>query len=188
MTELLLTLVPWFVGGVLLAIVLVSLLFNVSGTWERAPSDPEQAEADRNPYKATPRERLVLGQFGPFVTGRRDVAGGWQEFGGLMLFRTLRLTRRDHGLRALTNQGFPEHIAKLIDGEVTGKLRLRLTAAGLLLDGSFTPQKVEFTHRPPRITARYFLEPTPRRYRRLTAEEAALELDVVPVDAEQQPT
>ncbi|MFH1809607.1 MAG: hypothetical protein ABIJ09_12740 [Pseudomonadota bacterium] len=188
MPEVLVSLVPWILGGVVLVGIVVSLVFNVSGTWERMPSDEEQAELEANPYRTPARERLVLGQFGPFVTGRRDVLGGWQEFGGTMLFSTLRLTRRDHGLRALTSQGFPEPIAKLIDGDVTGKLRLHLTAAGLLLDGSFTPQKIEFTHRPPRITSRFFLDPTPRRYRRLTAEEIAGARELVASQVEEQPT
>jgi hypothetical protein len=46
----------------------------------------------------------------------------------------------------------------------------------VLLEGTFTPQKVEFTHQPPRITKSYFLASQPRRYRRL---------DAVPVPVEE---
>ncbi len=173
MTELV-TIIPWAVGGLLLLGVLVTLIFNVSGTWERIPTDTELAEIAANPYKTPPCERIVLGQFGPLVTGRRDVPGGHQEFGGFMLFRTLLISRRDHGVQALVKQGFPDPIAKLLDGEIAGKLRLGLTGGGLLLEGKFTPQKVEFTHRPPKITAKFFLDPVPRRYRRMTADELAV--------------
>ena len=97
--------------------------------------------------------------------------GGWQELSGLLVGRTLRLTRRDHGLKALVALGFPEPVAVKLDGEVTARLELQLKGGlmPLFLEGSFTPQKVEFTHQPPRITRSYFLDPQPRRYRKLDA-------------------
>ena len=64
--------------------------------------------------------------------------------------------------------GFPEPVARKLDGEVMAKLELRLRG-GVLLEGLFMPQKVEFTHQPPRITKSYFLAGQPRRYRRLDA-------------------
>lgn len=187
--EFILTALPWLFGAFVVASILVSLLFNISGTWERMASEEELAALHADPdAPPPPRERVVLGQFGPFVTGRREVTGGWQEFKGFMVGPSLRLTRRDHGVPSLCNQGFPEAIAKLINGDITGRLRLGLTSAGLILDGTFTPQKIEFTHRPPKITQRYFLQPKPRRYRRLTAEEMAAEREMIARRLQQSPS
>lgn len=145
-----------------------TFVFRVSGTWERTLSASER-EGGARP------ERMTLAQLGPLVTGRRDVVGGHQELSGVLFGRTLRLTRRDHGVRALVGLGFPEPIAQRLDGEVTAKMELELKG-GVLLEGSFTPQKFEFTHQPPRITRNYFLPAQPRTYRRVDA--AALGVDV----------
>lgn len=152
------------VGGAFVLWLASTFLFRVSGTWERELTGAER-DAGMRP------ERISLGQLGPLITGRREVAGGHVEFSGLLVGRTLRLTRRDHGPKALQALGFPEAIAAKLDGEVTARLELQLRGGvfPLFLDGTFTPQKVEFTHQPPKITRSYFLEPQPRRYRRLDA-------------------
>ena len=149
-------------GGVAFVWLLTTFLFRVTGTWERDLTAAEREEGVRP-------ERITLGQLGPLVTGRRDVAGGHVEFSGVLIGRTLKLTRRDHGVRALVGLGFPEPIAQKLDGEVTARLELQLKGGvlPLFLEGSFTPQKVEFTHQPPRITRSYFLAPQPRRYRKI---------------------
>lgn len=156
------------VVGILSMWVLTSLLFRVSGTWERVLTDEEVEQGGR-------RERVTFGQIGPFVSGRRDVTGGYQELSGVLFGRTLYLKRRDHGVAALAAQGFPAPIAKLLDGQVMAKLELRLVEGGTHLTGKFLPQKVEFTHQPPRVTSAYFLDPQPRTYRR-----------VIPVPAEER--
>lgn len=149
-------------AGVLAVVwVLSTLLFRVTGTWER---DLTVAERD----SGVPVERITLAQLGPLITGRRDVPGGHHEFSGWAFGPIVRLTRRDHGVRALTSLGFPEPVAKKLDGEVMARLDLRLRG-GVLLEGTFAPQKVEFTHQPPRITRAFFLPPQPRRYRKLDA-------------------
>ena len=150
-------------GFVSLAVVWVlsSVLFRVTGTWERDLSVAER-ESGTSP------ERITLGQLGPLVTGRREVPGGYQELSGIAFGPVLRLNRRDHGVLALTKMGFPDAVAKKLDGEVMAKLELRLRG-GVLLEGTFTPQKVEFTHQPPKITKSYFLAAQPRRYRKLDA-------------------
>lgn len=140
--------------------VLSSLLFRVGGTWERVLSSEERAQGVRP-------ERIVLGQLGPFVTGRREINGGHQEFSGLVVGRTVRLNRRDHGVPSLMAVGFPQPIAEKLDGEVMAKLVLRVRKSSTQLDGVFIPQKVEFSRQPPRITERYFLDPQKRRYRRV---------------------
>ncbi|MDP2341773.1 MAG: hypothetical protein Q8O67_12515 [Deltaproteobacteria bacterium] len=151
-------------GGAFALWLLTTFLFRVSGTWERELT-PAERESGMRP------ERITLGQLGPLVTGRREVPGGWQELSGLLVGRTLRLTRRDHGVKALVALGFPEPVAHKLDGEVTARLELGLKGGmmPLFLEGSFIPQKVEFTHQPPRITRSYFLEAQPRRYRKLDA-------------------
>jgi hypothetical protein len=146
------------------AVVVWSVLawwYRVGGTWERVLTEAERREGARP-------ERFTLGQLGPFVTGRRDVPGGHQEFNGLLVGRTVRLTRRDHGVRALTDMGFPEPIAVRLEGEVLARLELRVKE-GVWLEGTFSPRKVEFTHQPPRVTGVHDLPPQPRRYRRIDA-------------------
>lgn len=156
--------VLWFVS---------TLLLRVTGTWERELTPAERAEG------AQP-ERITIGQLGPLVTGRREVAGGHVEFSGIMIGRTVRLTRRDHGVRALVALGFPEPIAHKLDGEITARLELVATdgVPPLVLEGDFVPQKVEFTHQPPRITRAYFLPPQKRRYKKLADVVAAVDVGV----------
>lgn len=158
------------VGGAVALWLVSTFLFRVSGTWEREMT-PAEREAGTRP------ERITLGQLGPLITGRRDVAGGHVEFSGLLIGRTLKLTRRDHGVKALQALGFPEPIATKLDGEVTARLELQLKGGlfPVFLDGTFTPQKVEFTHQPPKITRSYFLQPQPRRYRKLDAVSVEVE-------------
>lgn len=149
---------------------LSALFFRVSGTWERVLSDEDKAAGAR-------AERMTLAQIGPLVKGRRDVAGGYQEYSGYVMGRTLRMVRRDHGVESLAAQGFPETVAKQLDGEVMAKMRFRRAEAGTVLVGEFLPQKVEFTHRPPRITEAYFLDAQLRRYRRVVPIEEPVRAD-----------
>jgi hypothetical protein len=144
--------------------ILSTLLFRVTGTWERVLSRAEIEDGARP-------ERITLGQLGPLVTGRRDVPGGHQEFSGLLVGRRLTLTRRDHGKKSLTAMGFPDAVAQKLDGEVMARLKLSLTDGGASLVGKFEPQKVEFTHQPPRITSVYFLPGQKRVYRRVEGVE-----------------
>jgi hypothetical protein len=140
--------------------LLSTFLFRVTGTWERVLTQDELDDGAR-------AERITLGQLGPLVTGRRDVKGGHQEYWGLMFGRRLTLTRRDHGKKALVAMGFPEGVAEKLDGEIMARMKLSLADGGLTLEGTFEPQKVEFTHQPPRITRVFFLPGQRRRYRRV---------------------
>ena len=134
------------------------LTIRVSGSWERVDEGLAPGQ----------RELISLVQFGPFVRGRRMMKGGFQEYTGILRGRTIFLTRRDHGRELIISQGFPPELVKEIDGTVTAKLRLTLSADGQAVFGTFTPQKIEFTYRPPAITNRVFLEPSFRRYRLLS--------------------
>lgn len=162
-----LELAPWHFLAILLSLGLViwvarGLLLKVSGTWERVDEgvDPNRME------------RISFVQFGPFIRGRRLVKGGFQEFTGYMRGRTMFLTRRDHGAELIVAQGFPKDLVNEIDGTVTAKLRLTLSADGQAIFGTFVPQKIEFTYRPPAITRRVYLEPSFRRYRLVSRELA----------------
>lgn len=146
--------------GVAALWLFLAWLYRVTGTWERVLSAEEQEEGLR-------AERVTFGQLGPFVTGRRDVPGGYQQYAGMLTGPRLTLTRRDYGKPALMRMGFPEGVADKLEGEVMANLKLRVVDGGMFLEGSFEPLKVEFTHQPPRITA---LVPQPaqrRRYRRV---------------------
>lgn len=138
--------IAWIVRG---------LMIRVSGAWERVDEGLPHGQ----------KELISLVQFGPFVRGRRMMKGGFQEYTGILRGRTIFLTRRDHGRELITSQGFPPELVPDIDGTVTAKMRLTLSADGHAIFGTFTPQKIEFTYRPPEITNRIFLEPSFRRYR-----------------------
>jgi hypothetical protein len=147
-------------GLALLWWIVRGFMIRVSGTWERVDEG----------LKAGQAERITLVQFGPFVRGRRMMKGGFQELNGLLRGRTILMTRRDHGQEMIVDQGFPKEIAAAIDGTVTARMHLTLSADGHAIFGTFTPQKIEFTYRPPEITRRLFLEPSYRRYKLISRE------------------
>ena len=154
------------IGVIALGWFLYGLTVRVSGTWERVDEDV--------PYGKV--ERITFVQFGPFVRGRRMMKGGFQEFSGLMRGRSMALGRIDHGRAMLIGQGFPEKIAEEIDGSLTARLRLTLSQDGKAIFGTFSPQKIEFTHHPPKITSRRFQEASFRRYRLVSRELHETEL------------
>lgn len=135
--------------------VIRGFLVRIQGTWERVDEDAPEGD----------REVVYFAQIGPFVRGRRLIGGGFQEYTGIMRGRTMFMTRRDHGAAMIEGQGFPPEIVPEIDGTVTARLRLTLSADGRALFGTFVPQKIEFTRRPPKVTSRQYLEPRFRRYR-----------------------
>ncbi len=135
-------------------------MVRVSGTWQRVDEGAPHGTV----------ELLTLVQFGPFVRGRRLMKGGFQEYTGLLRGRTIFMTRRDHGQELLKSQGFPDAVIPEIDGTVTAKLRMTLSADGSAIFGTFTPQKIEFTHQPPAVTRRVFLDATFRRYKLISRE------------------
>ncbi|MEL7367756.1 MAG: hypothetical protein AAFN74_02505 [Myxococcota bacterium] len=142
-----------FIG--IAAWIVRGFLVRVSGTWQRVDEGATGGQ----------RELLNLVQFGPFVRGRRMMKGGFQEYTGILRGRTIFMTRRDHGQELLRAQGFPEAIIPEIDGTITAKMRMTLSADGSAIFGTFTPQKIEFTHKPPSVTRRVFLDATFRRYK-----------------------
>ncbi len=164
---------PWVLitligAGLVVLWVARGFLVRVTGTWERVDEGLRPGQV----------ERITLVQFGPFVRGRRMMKGGFQEYTGILRGRGLVMTRRDHGEEMITNQGFPQEISAEIDGSVTARLRLTLSADGSAIFGTFTPQKIEFTYRPPAITRRAFLEPSFRRYKLVSRE--LLDTDLEP--------
>lgn len=153
-----LALEPWHLVLIAIAFVLFlwivrGFMVRIQGTWERVDDDTKEVEV------------VYFAQLGPFVRGRRMVPGGFQEYTGLMRGRTMFMTRRDHGRPMFERLGFPKEIIPDIEGSVTARLRLTLSADGQALFGPFVPQKIEFTRKPPKVTRRVFLEPQFRRYR-----------------------
>ena len=130
-------------------------MVRIQGTWTRVDEDAHAGQP----------EVVFFAQLGPFVRGRRMLKGGFQEYTGIMRGRTMFMTRRDHGAAMIVGQGFPKEIVPEIDGTVTARLRLTLSADGRALFGTFTPQKIEFTRRPPAVTRRVYLDARFRRYR-----------------------
>ena len=151
--------------------LLLGVLCPVSGQWERVFDEGNSAFA---------KERISLGQFGPFVVGRRELMGGYQSYSGFIWGKTLYLKRRDFGVEQLKHQGFPPPIAQKIEGEVLGHLRLSLSANSLFLAGVFVPYKVQFTHTPAKITAILPQPALPRTYRRVQPVENP---SVIPIEA-----
>jgi hypothetical protein len=141
----------------LLLVLSIGAMYSVAGTWDRVTGESDAGLS---------RDRVVLAQLGPIVIGRRDTSGGYQSFFGYTWFRRLYLSRRDHGLRLLTRQGFPEPIAKILEGRVMVRLKLELSEDKLFLNGTLISYQVNFTHTPPEVTGMRALAPSPLQYRR----------------------
>ncbi|MBK6685149.1 MAG: hypothetical protein IPG45_11835 [Deltaproteobacteria bacterium] len=154
-------------GLLLLGWVLRGFMIRISGTWERVDEGVPEGK----------RELITLVQFGPFVRGRRLMRGGFQEYTGILRGRTIFISRRDHGEELIISQGFPKELVPDLDGSVTARLRLTLSADGRAIFGTFVPQKIEFTYKPPAVTRRVFLEPSFRRYKLVSRDIIDLEAE-----------
>lgn len=141
----------------ILAAFLFSLVYAFGGIWERMD----------DLSKTATRERIKLAQFGFIVIGSRIVVGGQQSFFGFAFANTLWLRRRDKGMAFLTHEGFPEGVAKQVEGQVMARYRLHLSKDRQFINGVFIPYRVEFSADPPRVTAMHPQAPLPRKYRRL---------------------
>lgn len=141
--------------------ILNGFLLPITGQWVR---DHEEGIGTRSDHEET--EQFYLSHFGPFVYGEGHRGDARYEYGGWILGRTIFLHRRDHGVQALMEQGFPKEIAKRREGQIQAKLRLNLERQDCLT-GSFIPRKVEFTHNPPRVVAVIDLHAQPRLYKRV---------------------
>ncbi len=140
-----------------ISVMAVSSLYSVSGVWERIENRESGGAA---------KEKISLGQLGPVVVGRRELAGGYQTFFGIALARTIWLKRRDYGSTILMQQGFPKEIVSQLEGQVLVRFKLRLSKDKLFLEGVLIPYKIEFTHQPPTITSMHALDAIPRKYHR----------------------
>lgn len=127
-------------GTLLFGWVLFPLFVPVHGIYRRTDVEEE--------------EYLELVQFGPIISGKRNVDGGNQLYSGFQTFWWLKLKRRDYGLPALIAQGFPEIIAKKINGTITA--RLKLSRSGRVLRGTLIPQKILFDEATERVLSRRY--------------------------------
>jgi hypothetical protein len=135
-------------GAFLAAWVLYASLHPVEGVWRREDA---------------PEELVLFEQFGPFVTGKRNVEGGNHQYSGVMTFSRLKLSRRDFGIPHLISVGFPESIAKKINGSVMASITLHLASANRL-EGLFSPQKILFDEPSVRVMSRDYQMPVARNY------------------------
>ena len=151
----------WLIVLFTLLFLLVGLgfLYPVSGVWERM-----EDEQDKNLYA---KDQMTLAQLGPLVMGKQELASGRRSFLGLMFGPYLVMRRRDYGTSLLMKQGFPEPIAKQLEGQVMVRLRLKLSSDRLFLNGQYVPYKVEFNLEPPSVTSMHALKPVARNYRRV---------------------
>lgn len=152
--------VVWLLLGcatLLLASLLLGSLFSFAGVWERMD----------NMSNFATRERIRLVQFGCVVLGKRTVVGGQQRFLGFAFGPALWLRRRDFGLAFLQNEGFPNGVAREVEGQVVAQYKLQLSQDHHFLEGVFVPFRIDFTAEPPAITAIKAQTPVPRKYRRI---------------------
>ncbi len=112
------------------------------------------------------RERITLRQFAFIITGERDLPGGKQKFTGYALGPWVFLKRRDYGKQVLVQEGFPEHIASLIEGRVTLNLTLNLSSDRLFLKGYVRPYRIEFYEDGSGIKSAIIQDPVARSFRR----------------------
>ncbi len=109
---------------------------------------------------------MILKQIGFIVFGSQTVHGGKQRFFGFAFGRKVWLKRRDYGIPALEQQGFPKEVAKLVQGRVLLKLHLKLSPDKLFLTGDALPYKIEFFEDGSGIKSVSEVSPTPRNYHR----------------------
>lgn len=147
------------VGALLLLWFLVSLFYPVAGDWVK--------DATLGPEANKPTEKIIIGQFGPFIVGRQEYRDGYQTYSGLTLGRKIWLKRRDFGVGLLKRQGFPLEIAQDIEGQILARLKLQLSNDRLFLVGEFYAYKVEFNLKPPRVSAITKQKPQKRTYRKV---------------------
>lgn len=157
-------------GAIFAATLIASLIFSFNGIWERMDSASSLAK----------RERIRLSQLGFLVVGKRTVVGGYQTFFGIAIGPQLWMRRRDFGIAFLAREGFPEDIAKQVEGQVLGKYRLRLSQDRDFLTGDFVPYRVEFSGKPPYVTAINEQTHVPRKYRRI---ESLFDEDIAAVSS-----
>ena len=73
------------------------------------------------------RDREIrLEQLGPILWGRCEVPEGLQRYRGVVSFGRVLLKRRDFGEAHLRGLGFNEEQARLVDGNIMVRLRMRL--------------------------------------------------------------
>lgn len=153
----------YFVYGFVVLVVYLAAwfafpnIYPVAGVWHRESDGMEE-------------EYILIEQFGPFVTAKRNVDGGNHQYTGIQTFSRLRMVRRDFGIPALITAGFPAVIAKKINGSVMAKLSVKRQSEKLLV-GVFRPQKVLFDEASAQVLGRRYQPAIPRTYHRTELKE-----------------
>ena len=134
------------VAGWALLVFLGGLFTPVSGRWK---------DGDR---------RILLKQFGPFLRGECQREGGREIYSGTASFGRIRLSRRDQGKAHLMSLGFAEEVTPLIEGELMGRLDLKLK--GGQLKGTFEGRRIASGRNPARLISVHRVKKTQRVWTR----------------------
>ncbi len=114
-----------------------------------------------------PRQEIRLSQFGPYVWGIAEVAGGELRYSGWFDGTHLRLRRRDLGRDYLASLGFSEDVLGELDGSEMTRFSFVYNPAKGELVGEQSPQKIELSRtKPKRIVSRVYLAPISRVWTR----------------------
>ncbi len=108
--------------------------------------------------------RIDLKQFGPFLRGECLREGGKEIYTGTANFGRVRLSRRDEGKAHLMALGFAEEVTPLIEGELMGRLDLKLQ--GKRLTGTFEGRRIASGRNPARIISVHRVKKTQRVWTR----------------------
>ena len=110
------------------------------------------------------QRRIDLKQFGPFVRGECRREGGREIYTGTAQFGRVRLARRDEGKQHLMALGFAEEVTPLIEGELMGRLDLKLRGRQLM--GTFEGRRIASGRNPARILSVHRVKKTARIWTR----------------------
>lgn len=151
------TTLPFLLLGataLLFVIVYIRAFFtNIGGTWY------EQKEP------GSPIQQIQLSQIGPWVWGKSTHTGGFSLYRGWFNGKTVTLRRKDFGAIYFQQLGFPDAVIPSLDGTEKAKSQFQFDAHQQKLVGQHFPQKIEISRtKPPRVTQRLYLPPTPRTW------------------------
>ena len=113
--------------------------------------------------------KILLHQFGPWLWGRCETTGGFQQYRGVLSFGRVLLSRRDFGEAHLRALGFSEEQARLVDGNIMVRLKLRLE--GDHLEGELEGTRFQFAPDSVKIVSVNVTLPEARSWERNSCED-----------------
>jgi hypothetical protein len=157
------TIISWLVAASLLLLFFLwylrAFFTRISGVWiEEVPAgEPASTMAP-----------VRLRQFGPWVWGRAELQGGFQQYSGWFNGKTLELKRKDFGAAYFERIGFPKSVIPKLDGTEMSRMEFEFDRQAGRLEGKQFRQKVEIDRqrRNPVITSRLYLPGVPKVWKR----------------------